>query len=303
MDEQLTLEEFAEDLTPPENLDRLLSSIPGMDTSGIEELAVLLSMPDDQFDSIAPFVNDELYKTLNNPSQRAALLQSYKEAGYSLEEVNASFGAWLDNIDAALKDELSESKLDFLKATFASIITALNIGDSEKNSSVINIAIQLDEDSKCPVYANLTDAGADIFAAEDITLAPGEQRIVKTGVRVAIPEGYAILVQPRSGLSAKTHLRIANTPGLIDAGYRGEIGIIMENNDSFIRGGSPQFNEQGIMVGIDMPEFGQSYGFSKGDKIAQLRLVAVPHMNFYKVKDVNTFASSRGEGGFGSTGQ
>lgn len=82
-----------------------------------------------------------------------------------------------------------------------------------------------------PSYAKTGDGAMDLYATEDVEIAPGESKIIKTGIKCALPLGYAFLIQPRSGLSSRTHMRIPNSPGLIDSGYRGEIGVIIENND------------------------------------------------------------------------
>lgn len=129
-----------------------------------------------------------------------------------------------------------------------------------------------------PCYANEGDAGMDVRAAETVTIQPGETVLVPTGLKVAIPDGYEIQVRPRSGLSLKTALRLANAPGTIDAGYRDELRMILQNTAS-----------------------DTSYTIEKGDRIAQLVLQRVPKMVFRQVDDVKTIGSDRG-GGFGSTG-
>ena len=94
----------------------------------------------------------------------------------------------------------------------------------------VEVALEIcDPRAKVPAYATPGDAGMDIAAIEDIKIKPGQTVIVRTGLKVAIPEGYEIQVRPRSGLSYKTPLRIVNSPGTIDAGYRDEIGVIMQN--------------------------------------------------------------------------
>ncbi|MGC9310953.1 MAG: dUTP diphosphatase, partial [Candidatus Aenigmatarchaeota archaeon] len=84
-------------------------------------------------------------------------------------------------------------------------------------------------EAKLPKYANPTDAGADIFLVEDVEWKPGETKIVRTGLKVAIPEGWEIQIRPRSGLSFKSPLRLANSIGTIDTGYRNEVGLIVQN--------------------------------------------------------------------------
>ncbi len=129
-----------------------------------------------------------------------------------------------------------------------------------------------------PAYAREGDAGMDVRAAEAIEIAPGETVLIPTGLKVAIPDGYEIQVRPRSGLSLKTPLRLANAPGTIDAGYRDEICIITQNTSR------------------ETP-----YKVEKGDRIAQFVLQKVPKILFKEIKDVKQIGTDRG-GGFGSTG-
>lgn len=136
---------------------------------------------------------------------------------------------------------------------------------------------RLDPDILLPTYAHEGDAGLDLVAAADVTLKPGERALVPTGLAVAIPEGYAGYVQPRSGLAIKQGLGLLNSPGLIDSGYRGEIKIIVINLDP----------SDPIHIG-------------RGEKIAQLVVLAIPGVEIAEVDELP--ASSRGEGGFGSTG-
>lgn len=148
-----------------------------------------------------------------------------------------------------------------------------------------------------PRYANPGDAGMDVYAAEEITIMPGETVIVPTGLKLAIPEGYEIQVRPRSGLSFKTPLRIPNSPGTIDSGYRDELGIIVNNNSevSSPNNESTPFNldEKGNKSG--------TYIIKKGDRVAQIVLQVVPQMVFTRVTSVKSIGANRG-GGFGSTG-
>lgn len=131
--------------------------------------------------------------------------------------------------------------------------------------------------SEPPVFAHPGDAGADLTSAEALRLEPGRRALVSTGVRIALPEGYAAFVVPRSGLAAKHGITIVNSPGTIDAGYRGEIKVALLNTD------------------LDQP-----YDIAVGDRIAQLIVMPVPTVRFVPVDELP--ASVRGEGGFGSSG-
>ncbi|MFG6476672.1 dUTP diphosphatase [Microbacterium sp. P06] len=128
-----------------------------------------------------------------------------------------------------------------------------------------------------PVYAHPGDAGADLTAAEPVSLAPGERALVSTGVRIALPDGYVGFVVPRSGLAAKHGITIVNAPGTIDAGYRGEIKVALLNTDSTT-----------------------PYDVAVGDRIAQLIVMPIHRATFVPVDELPD--SSRGQGGFGSTG-
>ena len=142
----------------------------------------------------------------------------------------------------------------------------------------IKLALKkLDEGLPTPAYAHPGDAGLDLYAASDVALGPGERAMVPTGVAVAIPEGYAGFVQPRSGLAAKKGLTIVNTPGLIDSGYRGELKVIALNTDA--------------SVPIEL---------KRGERIAQLVIQAVPAVEIELAGELDD--SERGEGGFGSSG-
>ncbi|MDP3949150.1 dUTP diphosphatase [Microbacterium sp.] len=131
--------------------------------------------------------------------------------------------------------------------------------------------------SVLPHYAHPGDAGADLVAAEAVHLEPGERALVPTGVRIALPDGYAAFVVPRSGLAAKHGITIVNSPGTVDAGYRGEIKVSLLNTDS-----------------------SSAYDVAVGDRIAQLILMPVTRANFIPVDELPE--SARGAGGFGSTG-
>jgi dUTP pyrophosphatase len=144
---------------------------------------------------------------------------------------------------------------------------------------VLEISIQrLDPDLAPPTYAHDGDAGADLYAREDVVLAAGGGRArVGTGVAVAIPEGHAGFVLPRSGLALRHGVTCLNTPGLIDAGYRGELQVLLVNTDP-----------------------ADDYQVSRGDRIAQLVIQRVEHAVFATVPALDP--STRGEGGWGHTG-
>lgn len=151
----------------------------------------------------------------------------------------------------------------------------LPVTDSERRPRLE--VLRLSGDSPLPAYAHAGDAGLDLTAAADVLLAPFERALVPTGIAVAIPDGYAGFVQPRSGLAIRQGLSFVNTPGLIDSHYRGEISVVAVNLDAVT-----------------------PIAIRKGDRIAQLVIQPVATV---EVVDVPTLDSTvRGEGGFGSTG-
>jgi dUTP pyrophosphatase len=146
------------------------------------------------------------------------------------------------------------------------------------NERELRVLVQrLDSGVDLPVYALPGDAGADIVAARDISLAPGERAVLPTGLAIALPDGYAAFVHPRSGLAARAGLGLVNAPGTIDSGYRGEIKVIVINHDT-----------------VD------SVHLSRGERIAQLVFQRVERAEFVEVEQLPP--SVRADGGHGSTG-
>jgi dUTP pyrophosphatase len=136
---------------------------------------------------------------------------------------------------------------------------------------------RLDKEIPLPRYAYPGDAGLDLSAAEGIEIGPGERALISTGIALAIPEGYAGFVQPRSGLAHKQGLTIVNTPGLIDSHYRGEVKIIALNTDKLA-----------------------SISIERGQRIAQLVILPVPLVEVLECEDLDE--TERSSGGFGSSG-
>lgn len=135
---------------------------------------------------------------------------------------------------------------------------------------------RLDEGLPVPAHAHPGDGGVDLYAREAARLGPGDRAVVATGIAVAIPDGHAGWVTPRSGLAARHGISVVNGPGLVDAGYRGEISVILVN-----------LSEEVFLI-------------NRGDRIAQLVVVPVVAQEFVVVEDLE--ATTRGSGGFGSTG-
>lgn len=173
---------------------------------------------------------------------------------------------------------------------------------------------KLHEGATIPTYAHETDAGFDLYAAEDVLIKPGEMKIVPTGLMIELPIGMEMQIRPRSGVSRKTPLRIPNAPGTIDAGYRGDVGVLIENTfqlDLFdfieeARTTQTNYSARRIDGGkqyVHATEHGNipvgTYLILKGDRIAQGVVAPVTRVNFTEGR---VGESDRGEGGFGSSG-
>jgi dUTP pyrophosphatase len=147
-----------------------------------------------------------------------------------------------------------------------------------------------------PGYVHSWDAGMDVLAAENTLVRAGDTVIVPSGLKFAIPEGYEIQVRPRSGISARTPLRVPNAPGTVDSGFRDELGILVTNTSE------PGAYANEDIITIDSPGNRRGhYLIRKGDRIAQLVLAEVPRMKLVVVTSVAEIGADRG-GGFGSTG-
>jgi dUTP pyrophosphatase len=156
----------------------------------------------------------------------------------------------------------------------------MTTGDAGMPAAISQLDVlvtRLDPALPLPAYARPGDAGADLVTAEDVDLAPGERAVVRTGIAIALPPGYAGFVHPRSGLAAKHGVTLVNAPGTIDAGYRGEIKVILLNTDPV-----------------------RAVSLRRGDRIAQLVVQRVENVMFREVPALPE--SARGDNGFGSTG-
>jgi tagatose-1,6-bisphosphate aldolase len=197
------------------------------DFNMMDSISAIIAMPEEQFRLLAPGILQSYKQSLNNPNDKVALVQALNASGGKAEDVTNGFMVLADAIDKL--ENISRQKRDFLKEMIATICNA--IVDTEGIAKkTISIPIELcHEKAKIPQYANISDSGLDLYALEDITVGPGETKLVATGIKVALPPGYELQVRPKSGRALKTKLRVANTPGTIDAGYRDEIKVIIEN--------------------------------------------------------------------------
>lgn len=264
---------------------------------GFEEIAVLLAMPEEQFALIAPAFLHELEKSFNNVNDQLSMVQAMNIAGIKAEDAEKEYLAICEEIDNQMEETLSPQKRSFIKQMLALTYNAVSEAEGVTKRHVLIPIEYCREDAKMPTYAHLTDAGMDIYLTEDIVIHPGETKLIPTGIKVALPLGYELQVRPKSGRSLKSKLRIANTPGTIDAGYRDEICIIADNIDQVIKGG--ELDEAGRLAGI---LWGSDITLGKGEKIAQLVLSEVPKAVFYEVENVSSIENDGRQGGFGSTG-
>ena len=283
--------------------DEIFGALDGVfesDESGLEVLSRILVMPDDSFEVIKGTLMNSIESTFNAPDARIAFAQMVNQQGLRIEDLAAS----IDDTVAAVGDlaaegvELSESKKDFVKFIFTTFVNTVEASNMVSHR-IINIPIELCRDSaKLPTYATDGSAAMDIYSPEEYTIGPGECIIIPTGLKVNIPIGYALLIQPRSGLSRKSKLRVANTPGLIDSDYHEEIGVIVENID-------PPLKSVGMEIingeAHDGTLFGSSFTIGKGERFAQMRLVEVPMVHWLEVDSIGEFENDHGKG-FGSTG-
>ena len=282
-----------------------MKNVVGDDTKAsdlMDSIIRLLSVPEDQFEILAPGIMQSYQQSLNNPNDKIALVQALNATGGKAEDLTEAFLTLSDEVD---KTSLSKPKRDFLKEMLASIVNCINDteGIAKRN---VPVAIELcHPDAKIPQYAHISDSGMDVYALDDITVHPGETVLVPTGIKVALPVGFELQVRPKSGRALKTKLRVANTPGTIDQAYRDEIKVIIENIEPPIRDitANTILKENGTVDHMEITsiEYGRDFTIGKGEKFCQLVLCEVPKVAFYRVDNVQEIGDNR-NGGFGSTG-
>lgn len=286
--------------TELEQVVSLLNDIMGTegDNSFGDALTSLFNTSDDKFTLIAPGILQAFQQSVNNPNDKLGLVQALNANGATAEDLVESFKVISDSIDTI--EEISQIKRDFLKSLLATLTNAVNETEGIAKR-LVQIPIELcHPDAKIPQYANTSDSGMDVYALDDYTINPGETKLIPTGIKLALPPGYEIQVRPKSGRALKTKLRIANTPGTVDAGYRDEIKVIVENIESPIKDIEYDFDDNGTPV-IKSILHGAAHTIGKGEKFCQLVLMEVPKAALYRVEQVNEIGENRG-GGFGSTG-
>jgi dUTP pyrophosphatase len=248
----------------------------GIDASfGLNEFAYILDAPDSMFNAVK---DDLIAATLQDIDNGELLKQISENDDITLSEMKNEiievYNLMQELFDSEEAKDLPEDRKEF----FLDFLAALRDKCLElPDRKVVEIIYEkLDKDVILPSYAHDTDAGADIYANEEVEIEGNTTKIVKTGLKVAIPVGWELQIRPRSGMSAKTPIRIANAPGTIDSGFRGEIGVICHNTSSY------------------------PYTIHKGDRIAQFVPKICPMISWKEGK-VQEIGEDR-KGGFGSTG-
>lgn len=286
--------------TDLEQVLKLFNDIMGTeeDKSFGDALTSLFNMDDEKFALISPGILQSFQQSVNNPNDKLGLVQALNANGATAEDLVASFNIIADAVDSI--EEISQIKRDFLKSLLATLTNAVNETEGIAKRFV-QIPVELcHPDAKIPQYANTSDSGMDVYALDDYTIAPGETKLIPTGIKFALPPGYEIQVRPKSGRALKTKLRIANTPGTVDAGYRDEIKVIVENIEPPIKDIEYDFDDNGTPI-IKSILHGAAHTIGKGEKFCQLVLMEVPKAALYRVEQVGEIGENRG-GGFGSTG-
>ena len=278
-------------------LSSLMGELSGKDDT-LEAIGGLLNLPEDKFALLAPGVLDSYLRGLNNANTRLLLAQAINANGIAVEDMVQNFAQLGKKIDTL--ESFSAQKKDFLKQ----LVNGLGNCISE-TQGVAKKYIQIPyekcrEGARMPEYAHIDDSGMDLYALEDYTIHPGETKLIPTGLKFAIPNGYELQIRPKSGRCLKTKLRVANTPATIDAGFRGEVCVIVENVEAPIQDITYEFDNDGHPV-ITSILHGTDHYIHKGEKFAQLVLAEVPKANFYLVDKVME-DTERADGGFGSTG-
>ena len=265
-----------------------------------QQFSVMLNLPDEQFEPLKPVVLDSLERSFNTPEVRLNFARALNSMELNLEDLEDFLNGMIIALQDSALHNLSKTKIDFLTSIIGILHNAFTASEGI-SKRIIKVPIEkCDDRAKAPTYANTTDSGMDVYALEDITIAPGETKLIPIGIKVALPRGYELQVRPKSGRSLKSKLRIANTPGTIDAGYRDEIGIIVENIEPVISDISYEYDDEGNLK-ITSIDFGSSHTIGAGEKFAQLVLAEVPKVSWLQVDSVTGIGEDRG-GGFGSTG-
>lgn len=273
-----------------------LSQLNSLDGNSIDAIAVLLSMDDAQFELVSSGILDSFLRSLNTTNARLMLAQSINATGSTAESVQDEFLQLVNEIDTIT--DLTAPKRDFLKKLLHGINTAISETEGIAKRYIQIPFVKCHPDAKMPEYAHPDDSGMDVYAVDDYVIHPGETKLIPTGIKVAVPNGYEIQIRPKSGRALKTKMRIANSIGTVDAGFRGELQVIIENIEPPIKDITYDFDDNGRPI-ITSILRGSNMTIGKGEKFAQLVLMEVPKAVLFQVENLDD--TERGNGGFGST--
>jgi dUTP pyrophosphatase len=233
-------------------------------------------LPDESVELILPQIEDEFKKMVDEQDLINKTKAEFLEQGYTVADIKTI----KDSYDSIANDYFKLVSPISPKGRYISALVGVYKGILDKIlkegfSRVVNVKVVKEtEDAQLPTYAHFGDAGADLYASEEIDIQPNEVKIIPTGLKVEIPDGYEIQVRPRSGMSVKTP--ILGILGTVDSGYRGPLGVMLYNHG-------------------EIP-----YRVQKGDRIAQAVITPTYHGNFLIVDSLSE--TERGDGGFGSSG-
>lgn len=232
-------------------------------------------LPDESIELILPQIEDEFKKLVEEQDLINKTKTEFLEQGYTLADIKAIKQSYDDIANDYFKLVSPTSpKGRYLSGLINVYKDILDKIAKEGFSRTVNIKVLKEtEDTILPQYAHFGDAGADLYANEEVEIQPNEVKIISTGLRVEIPDGYEMQVRPRSGMTTKTS--VIGQFGTVDSGYRGPLGVMLYNHGSEI------------------------YKVQKGDRIAQAIITPTYHGNFLVVNSLSD--TERGEGGFGST--
>lgn len=269
----------------------------------VKAFSSLMSLDDEKFMVIAADVLENFYTSFKDPQIQLGIAQNLSIQGVAAEDMIDELADIAERLQTNLDGKVSQIKIDFFKSILGIVANAL--GENERIARrVVSVPIQrLSDKVKLPEYAHTTDSGLDVFALDDYTIDPGEIKIIPTGLRVALPKGYEIQVRAKSGLSARTHMRVANGIGTVDEGFHDEIGIILENNEPAIKDIAYDFDDETHHPIITSILHGSPVYITKGQKIAQLVLAEIPKISWQEVNDITLYGAEDRQGGFGSTGK
>ena len=269
----------------------------------VKAFSSLMSLDDEKFMVVAADVLENFYTSFKDPQIQLGIAQNLSIQGVAAEDMMDELADIAERLQTNLDGKVSQIKIDFFKSILGIVANAL--GENERIARrVVSVPIQrLSNEIKLPEYAHTTDSGLDVFALDDYTIDPGEIKIIPTGLRVALPKGYEIQVRAKSGLSARTHMRVANGIGTVDEGFHDEIGIILENNEPAIKDIAYDFDDETHRPIITSILHGSPVYITKGQKIAQLVLAEIPKISWQEVNDITLYGAEDRQGGFGSTGK